>query len=183
MKIDGSTAVTLESLGTFLRLTRQRRNLTQGQLAERAGVSRWQVVQMEKGENVSVEFLLKVTAALEVTEVPVAFVTLHHPVPDVAVMLAAAEAIDAAGRALEQVAEVRTALDRAAEALEAVLARPSVPAASKRRIVAAAERLAATPPERSESIGRALREEGETPGRKVRVSRAKDAAAARRRAG
>lgn len=172
----------LESLGQFIRLTRQRRNLTQAALAELAGVSRWQLVQMEKGENVSVEFLLKVAGALQLEELPVEFVTLRNS-PDALPLLIAAEAIDAARRALDRLDGIRESLDGASEAIVALLTRPTALGESKRRIVQAAKRLAATSPERSGSVGRILREHSESPGKHVHRSRAKDHSAAKSHAG
>jgi transcriptional regulator with XRE-family HTH domain len=170
------------SLGDFMRITRQRRSLTQDRLADLAGVSRWQVVKMEQGENISIDFLLKVAGALELTEVPVDFVTLRQP--DTRALMVAADAIDLARSIIGPVRDSAADLDRAAETIDALLTRPQVPEESQRRIAAAAERLARTSPEHAEEVGRALRETAESSGKRVRPARAEAAARppARRRA-
>src|SRR5258708_28433226 len=60
----------LASLGVFIRIARMERGITQVQAARDAGVSRKQLMLLEKGENVSVKFLLRVARYLELTAIP-----------------------------------------------------------------------------------------------------------------
>lgn len=60
----------LASLGVFIRVARMQRGITQVQAARDAGVSRKQLMLLEKGENVSVKFLLRVARYLELTAIP-----------------------------------------------------------------------------------------------------------------
>jgi DNA-binding XRE family transcriptional regulator len=56
----------LELLGEMIRVTRQQRNLTQGQLGELVGVQKAQISKLEKNaNNVTVETILKVFNALK----------------------------------------------------------------------------------------------------------------------
>src|SRR5215212_1967763 len=61
-----------ETLGSFIRNARVARNLSQQRAADKAGVSRRQWVFLEQGGNVTVEFLARVCAALDLNEVPIA---------------------------------------------------------------------------------------------------------------
>lgn len=171
-----------KSLGQFIRMHRLRQDLTQERLAEMARVSRWQLAQMERGKNVSVDFLIKVVRALGLTEVRIDFLTLLDVTPDTPALMAAAEALDIADHALAQAHEVSKEIARAKQVINALLARPAVPADAQRHIAAAAERLASAPADRTAEIGRALRESAESSGRPAPVSRPGSTPAARRRA-
>lgn len=60
----------LASLGEFIRATRLARGINQGQAAKDAGVSRKQLILLEKGGNVSVKFLIRVARCLGMTNIP-----------------------------------------------------------------------------------------------------------------
>jgi transcriptional regulator with XRE-family HTH domain len=60
----------LASLGEFIRAARMKRGINQLQAARDAGVSRKQLILLEKGGNVSVKFLLRVARCLELTTIP-----------------------------------------------------------------------------------------------------------------
>jgi transcriptional regulator with XRE-family HTH domain len=60
----------LASLGEFIRAVRVTRGINQGQAAKDAGVSRKQLILLEKGGNVSVKFLLRVARCLGLTDIP-----------------------------------------------------------------------------------------------------------------
>lgn len=161
----------VEHLGQFIRRTRQSRGLTQERLAELSDVSRWQLAQMERGENVSVAFLLKVARSLELTEIPLDFLTVYPVLPDTPALLVAAEAADVILAALQRVQEASADIKRAAESIDALLVRPVVPGDAQRRIAAAAERLAAAPPEQTAAIGRALRRSADSSAKPARAPR------------
>ena len=73
-------------LADFIRLEREKRNLTQQQLADLAGVSRWQLNTMENGKaNPSLDFVVRVASAMELSEVPVAGLRLRAPGPEEAI--------------------------------------------------------------------------------------------------
>jgi Predicted transcriptional regulators len=159
----------LESLGAYIRLTRQRRNLTQERLADLAGVSRWQLAQLEKGQNVTISFLLKVAAVLELTEIPLDFLTLRNVPADALSLIVASEAVN---NALTQVENAHRGLDGAMATLDGLLARPPVPPDAESRIAAAAKRVAANSD--SAAVGRALRESADSPGSRVSPGRRGD---------
>lgn len=167
----------LQSLGAYIRLTRQRRNLTLERLAELSNVSRWQLAQLEKGHNVSVTFLLKVAAVLELTEIPIAFLTLRAVPADALSLVMASEAVN---NALTQVESAQRGLDGAVATLDGLLARPAVPPGAERRIADAGHRIASTPAEDAVAVGRALRESAESPGSRVRARRPREVQKPRR---
>ena len=171
-----------DKLGDFIRRTRKQRELTQERLAELADVSRGQLAQLERGENVSMDFLTKVARALGLTEVRIDFLTVRDITPDTPALLMAAEALDHVRQLLARVHEASADLERAAEAIDALLMRPGMPAEAQQHIAAAAARLASAPAERTAEIGRTLRESAESSGRRAPASPDGTAPAARRRA-
>jgi transcriptional regulator with XRE-family HTH domain len=64
-------------LGETIRSTRIRRGLTQAKLARLAGVSRRHLAALEKGANVSINVLRKVTAVLDLTEIDLGGLSLR----------------------------------------------------------------------------------------------------------
>lgn len=60
----------LQVLGSTIRAARKARGLTQQRTARDANVSRAQLALLEKGENVSVRFVLKIARFLELNEIP-----------------------------------------------------------------------------------------------------------------
>ena len=60
---------TLGDVGAHLRTWRQLQGLTQGQVADRAGINRGVVVRLERGEGgVSLELFVRVLRALQLTD-------------------------------------------------------------------------------------------------------------------
>lgn len=60
----------LHILGSTIRAARKARALTQQRTAKEAGVSRAQLALLEKGENVSVRFVLKIARFLDLSDIP-----------------------------------------------------------------------------------------------------------------
>ena len=60
-----SDAVIVRQIGQFIRHTRQQQQKTQAQLAETAGLNRWTIHQVEKGESVTLSSLIQVLRALD----------------------------------------------------------------------------------------------------------------------
>lgn len=60
----------LQVLGSTIRAARKARGLTQQRTAREADVSRAQLALLEKGENVSVKFILKIARFLDLREIP-----------------------------------------------------------------------------------------------------------------
>lgn len=58
------TAIMLQ-IGAFIKKTRLQQNVTQAQLAEMAGLNRWTISQLEKGEAVSLTSLIPILRALD----------------------------------------------------------------------------------------------------------------------
>jgi transcriptional regulator with XRE-family HTH domain len=167
----------LKLLGESIRLARQQRHLTQERLAQLAGVSRWQLALLEKGNNVSVAFLLKVAAALELSEVPAEFLTIRQAAPETRALILAADAIAVARNLARQFTRASRDLERSARSIDGLLHRKPLPAAARRLIAEAAERLADTPPEPGEEGGRAPRAVSAPAGPGSRPARPKEAAA------
>src|SRR5258708_11535349 len=64
-------------LGETVRAARLERGLTQERLARLAGVSRWHLAALEKGDNVSVAVLRKVAVVLQLTEISLGELTVR----------------------------------------------------------------------------------------------------------
>jgi transcriptional regulator with XRE-family HTH domain len=173
-----------EPLPSVVRLRREERGMTQEGLARKAKVSRGQLIAFEKGEqNVTLLFLLKIARALEITELPVAELHLTPAMPDLTVLIAAADAVAAAERVVTQAAGSAGALHASAESVRMLLER-ALASRQPYPEINTATRLAQTPPEQRETIGRHLRELAELPpAPRPRAERAAPAAkpAARRR--
>jgi transcriptional regulator with XRE-family HTH domain len=92
----------LRVLGLAVRAARVARGLTQQRLASAANVSRAQLALLEKGQNVSVAFLLKVAHHLELSSIPLdghVELTSGGAGPDAVPLL---ETLDALGETVEQ---------------------------------------------------------------------------------
>lgn len=100
---DGERSFAYADLGDFIRAERLRRNLSQERLAALAGVSRAQLVLLEKGENVSLAFLEKVARVLELDTIHVKFLTLRARTPLSDALLHAAQALDEARATLRAI--------------------------------------------------------------------------------
>lgn len=151
-----------ESLGNLIRLRRQERNLSQERLAEMASISRGQLALMEKGENVSLQFLVKVANALELSELPIDGLRLREAPPELHSIIRAADAVATARRALAQMAGQAASsdeqLDEAENAFGALIDRALSPAGSTRAITEGARRMRARPAADHDRIAAGLRE-------------------------
>ena len=96
------------TLGAFIRSVRIRRELSQQRAADKARVSRRQWVFLEQGGNVTIEFLAKACAALDLHEVPISGGTVSivqtPAVGDAMRLLAVGEAIAAQIEVLRDIA-------------------------------------------------------------------------------
>jgi transcriptional regulator with XRE-family HTH domain len=171
-----------ESLGNLLRLRRQERNLSQERLAEMASISRGQLALMEKGENVSLQFLVKVANALELSELPIDGLRLREAPPELDSIIRAADAVVTVRRLLAQVAGHDEQLDAAENVFSALIERALSPAGSTRGITEGAQRMRARPAADHDRIAAGLREIASTkaPRAKRRAGTASTAAARRR---
>ncbi len=169
-----------ESLGNVLRLRRVQLNLSQERAADLAGMSRQQVAQMEKGENMTLVYLVRLANALELTELPLDGLRLRPVKPELGVVVLAADTVDMARRAITQAASAGELLDEASKTLDILMDRALAPAGSTRAIADALRRLEATPAADRERIGQALRELAEPD--RIRRKRSAATPAARKRA-
>lgn len=117
-----------EPLPGIVRLRREQRNMTQAQLAEKAGVNRGQLIAFEKGEqNVTLQTLLKIARALEMRELPLAELYLGPSLPDLTMLVQAVDAVANARRAVTELAEVAVSatahVDAASRAVQAMVDR------------------------------------------------------------
>ena len=118
-----------EPLPSLIRLHRQAQGLTIDALAVLAGVSRSRLIALENGnDNISLELLLKIADALEITELQIGGLRLVGATPDVIAAVAAADAIHAAQKAVdlavktvEQATAARAELDRLTDTVSALL--------------------------------------------------------------
>jgi transcriptional regulator with XRE-family HTH domain len=168
-----SDCAMFEPLPDVIRRRRKERNLTQERLAKMAGVSRRQLHLLEEGHNVSLLFLLKVATALELTELPIAKLRLRAAPPELAALIAAADAVSSVKRVMSEFVSADAELDGACASLNALVARALSSAGSGDAIAAAAERLQSVAPAERHRVGATLRElAGET----SRASRSQTAA-------
>ena len=172
-----------ESLGNFLRLRRQERNLSQERLAEMASISRGQLALMEKGENVSLQFLVRVANALELSELPLPGLRLREAPPQLEAILLATDAVSVARKVLAELAGKSEQLESADKRLRELLDRAVSPAGSTRAITEAAEKMRDRPASDHDRIAAGLRELASAgPPRAKRPAAVRtDAASARRR--
>jgi transcriptional regulator with XRE-family HTH domain len=96
-----------EPLPSLIRLHREMQGLTIDALAVMAGVSRTRVIALEKGnDNVSLDILVKIANALEITELRIGRLRLIGAAPDAQAVIAAADAVHAAQRVVDQAAKL-----------------------------------------------------------------------------
>ncbi|HYC91867.1 MAG TPA: helix-turn-helix domain-containing protein [Thermoanaerobaculia bacterium] len=146
-----------EPLGDVIRLRRLQRNLTQERLAKMAGVSRRQLSLLEDGRNVSLLFLTKIAAALELTELPVGGLRLRSSQPELATIVRAADVLERLKQSLPTWISAAGEITSAAASLDEMLGRALAAGVSVREIEHAAERLASLPAEEQEAAGETLR--------------------------
>lgn len=156
-----------EPLPSVVRLRREQRGLTQEKLAKMAKVSRGQLIAFERGDqNVSLQFLLKISRALEMTELPLAELHLRPAVPELTVLIAAADAIAAAEAIVTQATNSTGSLSAASQSVKSLLEHAMTLGDAHSKLAAAAGRLTSVPVE-------TLREVAEP---QARPRRARDAA-------
>ena len=61
-----SDAAIVKQMGDFIRHTRLQQNITQVKLAEMAGLNRWTISQIERGESVTLTTLIQVLRVLDI---------------------------------------------------------------------------------------------------------------------
>ncbi len=124
-----------EPLPALIRLQREAQGLTIDALSALARVSRTRLIALEKGtDNISLELLVKIANALQMTELRIGGLRVVPAEPDFKALVAAAEALATARRIVDQASDARAELDRAsgpvAEFLEPVITRPDPAVAS-----------------------------------------------------
>jgi transcriptional regulator with XRE-family HTH domain len=147
-----------ESLGNFIRSHRQERNLSQERLAEMADISRGQLAAMERGENFSLQYLVKLANALELTELPVDGLRLCEVRPELDAVVRGAALVSSVKRLVAQIAATEGDLDDTAKAFDRLLDGALSPVGPTRAITEGAERMRKRPAADHGRIGAALRE-------------------------
>ncbi|HYC89874.1 MAG TPA: helix-turn-helix transcriptional regulator [Thermoanaerobaculia bacterium] len=149
----------LEPLPALIRDRREERKLTQGQLAELAGVSRAQLALLEAGKaNITMEFLLKITRVLELTAVWVEGLNILAASPDLKALVQAKEAVAHARALASQFSGTVEELDAATASLDELISRPMLPAASQADIAESARQLTQLRGDERDQAGRTLRD-------------------------
>lgn len=166
-----------EPLPTLIRMERERQGLTQEALARQAKISRSRLASLEKGDdNVSLKLLFKVANTLGISNLRTGGLQIEAASPELAILLAAADAIETARKIVDQAQASRADLDRVSATVSAMLERVLTPVPDV-GIARAAERLAA-----SGHTQRELAESSDVPRRAART-KAPSKATGRRRAG
>jgi transcriptional regulator with XRE-family HTH domain len=148
------------SLGEFIRLRRQERNLSQERLAEMAEISRPQIAAMERGENFSLQYLVKVANALELTELPIDGLHLREAPPDLGLVVRAADLVNTARRLVAQIGGTLGDFDGVSTDLDGLIDRSLSPAGSTQAITDGAERMRRRPAGEHGRIAAGLHELG-----------------------
>ena len=108
-----------EPLPALIRMARAQQNLTQAQLARRAGVSRGTIAALEKGdENISLGLLMKVARALNLNKLYVGDLRPPTTSPDPTMISEACDAIIAARKVVDAAASARAELATVTEKLQ-----------------------------------------------------------------
>ena len=103
-----------EPLPALIRLQREAQGLTIDALCALARVSRTRLIALEKGvDNISLELLVKIANALQMTELRIGGLRVVPAAPDFNALVAAAEAVATARKIVDQAADARAELDRA----------------------------------------------------------------------
>ena len=112
-----------EPLPALIRLQREAQGLTIDALSALAGVSRTRLIALEKGtDNISLELLVKIANALQMTELRIGGLRVVAADPDFHALVAAAEAIQATRKIVDQTLAARDELDRVAGPVSKLLA-------------------------------------------------------------
>jgi transcriptional regulator with XRE-family HTH domain len=130
-----------DPMPALIRLERERQGLTQEALAKLAKVSRSRLSSLENGDgNLSLKLLIKVANTLGLTHIRVGGLHVEASPPELTIVLAAVDAIEAARKVVDQATASRADLERASATVSALLARVMAPAPDA-GIARAAERL------------------------------------------
>jgi len=112
-----------EPLPALIRLQREAQGLTIDALSALAGVSRTRLIALEKGtDNISLELLVKIANALQMTELRIGGLRVVAAEPDFKALVAAAEAIHAMRKIMDQALSTRDELERVAGPVSKLLA-------------------------------------------------------------
>lgn len=112
-----------EPLGTLIRLQRQALGMTIDALAVGAGVSRSRLIALENGnDNVTLDLLVRIANALGMTELHIGGLRVVAATPDFKAVVAAADAMQQAQKALDQAAAARDEFRRASGPVAGLLA-------------------------------------------------------------
>jgi len=146
-----------EPMPSMIRRERERQELTLEELSNMSNVSRSRLSAFERGEeNVSLEFVVKVANALGMKKLRVGGMEIEGAPADLAVLIAASDALEMARRIIDSAASSRDELDRMSAKVSALLDRTLTPVPDP-GIAQAAERLVSRSHAEGET-GRALRE-------------------------
>lgn len=63
-----SNSAIISAIGTYIKHQRLEQNLTQAQLAEKAGLNRWTLGQIENGESVTLSSLIQILRVLDLLQ-------------------------------------------------------------------------------------------------------------------
>jgi transcriptional regulator with XRE-family HTH domain len=132
-----------EPLSALVRLRRSQLGLSLDALSALSGVSRTRLVTLEKGDdNISLELLVKVANAMKMTELQIGGLHVQPAAPELHALVAAAEAVQAARRVIDETAAAARDLERAAGPVYELLA-PVLPPPDTRGVPSARLNLAA----------------------------------------
>ena len=112
-----------EPLPALIRLSREQQKLTLDALSTLAGVSRSRLAALEKGDdNISLDLLVKLANALQLKELRIGGLRVTAATPDFNAVVAAADAIQAMQRIVEQVTTAGSEIERVSGPVSALLA-------------------------------------------------------------
>ena len=141
-----------EPLPALIRMARAQQNLTQAQLARRAGVSRGRLAALESGnENITLALLVKLATALNLDEPRVGNLRVRAAPPDLIVFIEACNAIIAARKVVDAAASAKAALARITEKFKQAVAN-TVPSIDADGVDAYIERLRSEQAEKGAAI-------------------------------
>jgi len=145
-----------DPLETQLRDRREELDLSQGEVAKRAGVGRAQYAALEAGKaNITLGFLIKVTGVLGLNAVMVKGLAIHSASPDLVALVRAQEAIARTRALLAQFTEATEELDDIAGSIGDLIEAPFV---ADERVSAAGRELTRVAAKDRDRVSRDLRD-------------------------
>lgn len=121
-----------EPLPALMRLQRQQLGLSLDAASALAGVSRSRLAALEKGDdNISLDLLVKLANAYRMTEIRIGGLRVAGATSDFRMLVAAAEALQAAGKLVEQAEALGAELKRVAGPVAELLAPVITPSADE----------------------------------------------------